>query len=364
MTGHSDGNSGAVGGPARHVPVLLAEALDALAPQPGGRYLDGTFGAGGYTRELLARDPNLTVLALDRDLSAITGGYALVEAAEGRLTLAQENFGQLDEAATRRGFAPLDGVVLDIGVSSMQIDQAERGFSFRQDGPLDMRMDQPGAGDGQSAESRKEEGRSAADIVNTAGEAELADIFYHYGEERRSRAVARSIVEARRRAPLTRTSELAALIATVVRKEPNGINPATRSFQGLRIAVNDELGELLRGLAAAERILKPGGRLAVVTFHSLEDRIVKQFMALRSGRKPAASRHMPETDQAEASFRLVGRCPILPSEVEMRANPRARSAKLRIAERTDAAPQAMADGLAALASLPSASPSHKPARRG
>jgi 16S rRNA (cytosine1402-N4)-methyltransferase len=351
MTGHSDGTSGAVGGPARHIPVLLADALDALAISPGGRYLDGTFGAGGYTRELLARDPSITVLALDRDISAITGGYSLVESAKGRLTLAQENFGNLDEAAQAHGFAPLDGIVLDIGVSSMQIDEAERGFSFRRDGPLDMRMNQSGD---------KAERRSAADIVNTASEAELADIFFHYGEERRSRAVARTIIEARRRAPLTRTGELASLIATVVRKEPNGIDPATRSFQGLRIAVNDELGELLRALEAAERVLRPGGRLSVVTFHSLEDRIVKQFMAARAGRTPSASRHMPASEQAQASFTLVGRCPILPSEAEMRANPRARSAKLRIAERTQALPQGADDALASLARLPQ----HKPARRG
>ena len=351
MTGHSDGNTGAVGGPARHIPVLLADALDALAIAPHGRYLDGTFGAGGYTAELLARDPTITVLALDRDVTAIAGGFALVQEAKGRLTLAQENFGNLDEAATAHGFAPLDGIVLDIGVSSMQIDQAERGFSFRQDGPLDMRMNQSGT---------KPEGRSAADIINSASEAELADIFYYYGEERRSRAVARTILEARKREPITRTSQLASLIATVVRREPNGIDPATRSFQGLRIAVNDELGELLRALSAAEHILKPGGRVAVVTFHSLEDRIVKQFMASRSGRQPTGSRHMPMTSHAEPSFKLVGRCPILPSQAEMRANPRARSAKLRIAERTHAPAQEMAADLASLASLPS----HKPARRG
>jgi 16S rRNA (cytosine1402-N4)-methyltransferase len=339
MTGRGDGSPGAAGGLARHVPVLLTDALDALAVKPQGRYLDGTFGAGGYSSALLARDPTITVLALDRDPTAILGGFALVQEAKGRLTLAEERFGNLDSAAERHGFAPLDGVVLDIGVSSMQLDEAERGFSFRQDGPLDMRMGR--------------EGPSAADLVNEGSEALLADIFFHYGEERRARAVARAIVEARRRGRITRTGELARIVASVVRAEPGGIDPATRSFQALRIAVNDELGELLRGLCAAERALKPGGRLAVVTFHSLEDRIVKQFFAARSGRRPAGSRHLPMQAMPEPTFALVGRCPVAPSEAEMRANPRARSAKLRFAERT-AAPARPADPeLAALAALPS-----------
>jgi 16S rRNA (cytosine1402-N4)-methyltransferase len=356
MTGDSDGTPGAVGGPAPHVPVLLADALDALAVKPGRLYLDGTFGAGGYTRELLSRDPSIRVLALDRDPSAIAGGFALVEEAKGRLVLSQAEFGDLDEEAERQGFLPLDGVVLDIGVSSMQLDQAERGFSFRNDGPLDMRM---GAS-----------GQSAADIVNEGSEALLADIFYHYGEERRARAVARSIVEARRRAPITRTRELADLIGKVVRGEPGGIHPATRSFQGLRIAVNDELGELLRGLIAAERALRPGGRLSVVTFHSLEDRIVKQFFASRTGRAASASRHMPTSGGAAPSFNMVGKTPVLPSQAECRTNPRARSAKLRFAERTDAPAWGEDDALAALASLPDESPArrpraiaHKPGRR-
>ncbi len=342
MTGRSNGMPEAPGGLARHVPVLLAEALDALAVKPGGRYLDGTFGAGGYTRALLERDPTLQVLALDRDPTAILGGFDLVEQAGGRLKLVEAEFGDLADVATARGFAPLDGIVLDIGVSSRQIDDAERGFSFRHDGPLDMRM---AAGPGAA-------GRSAADIVNHSSEAELADIFHFYGEERRARAVARTIVEARRRQSITRTGELAALIATVVRTEPGGINPATRSFQGLRIAVNDELGELLRALVAAETVLAPGGRLSVVTFHSLEDRIVKQFMASRAGRKPAASRHLPLAETQTPSFTLIGRCPILPSPSEIRTNPRARSAKLRIAERTGGAVMTLEDDLAALASLP------------
>jgi 16S rRNA (cytosine1402-N4)-methyltransferase len=338
MTGDSDGISGAVGGPAPHVPVLLADALDALDVKPGGLYLDGTFGAGGYTRALLARDPHIRVLALDRDPTAIAGGYDLVEQSKGRLVLAQAQFGDLDIEAQAQGLAPLDGVVLDIGVSSMQLDQAERGFSFRNDGPLDMRM---GA-----------DGTSAADIVNEASEAQLADIFFHYGEERRARAVARTIVEARRRAPITRTRELAELIGKVVWAEPNAIHPATRSFQGLRIAVNDELGELLRGLIAAERVLKPGGRLSVVTFHSLEDRIVKQFFASRTGRAGSASRHMPLATSEAPSFRMVGKNPVLPSQAEARANPRARSAKLRFAERMDAPGWGEDDALSALATLP------------
>jgi 16S rRNA (cytosine1402-N4)-methyltransferase len=357
MTGRSNGIPEAPGGLTRHVPVLLADALDALAVKPGGRYLDGTFGAGGYTKALLERDPGIEVLALDRDPSAIIGGFDLVEQAGGRLKLVEAEFGDLAEIATAHRFAPLDGIVLDIGVSSMQIDEAERGFSFRQDGPLDMRM---ASGEGAT-------GRSAADIVNFASEAELADIFHYYGEERRARAVARTIIEARRRQPLTRTGELASLIVTVVRTEPGGINPATRCFQGLRIAVNDELGQLLRALVAAESVLAPGGRLSVVTFHSLEDRIVKQFMASRAGRKPAASRHLPLAMVETPSFRLVGRCPVLPSLSETRANPRARSAKLRIAERTDGPAMALENDLMALASLPTQKPrqnAHTPKRRG
>ncbi len=347
MMGDSDGPPGAVGGPAPHVPVLLAEARDALALTPGGTYLDGTFGAGGYTRALLAAAPSIRVLGLDRDPTAIAAGYPLVAEADGRLVLSEARFGDLDTEAARLGFAPLDGpgldgVVLDIGVSSMQLDQPARGFSFRHDGPLDMRMGQAG----------EDAGPSAADLVNQGEEGLLADIFYHYGEERRARAIARSIIEARRRAPLTRTKELADLVGKVVRAEPGGIHPATRAFQALRIAVNDELGELLRGLMAAERVLKPGGRLAVVTFHSLEDRIVKQFFASRTGRAGAASRHLPLAAQASPSFRMVGKTPVLPGEAECRANPRARSAKLRFAERTDAPAQGPDEALAALASLP------------
>lgn len=342
MTDRGDRPGAAIGGPARHVPVLLAEVLEALAPQPGGRYLDGTFGAGGYTKAILDAAPGAILLGLDRDPTAIAGGADLVAAMDGRLTLSQACFGELAEEAERFKMAPLDGVVLDIGVSSMQLDQAERGFSFRFDGPLDMRM--------------SGQGQSAAEIVNEAEEGLLANIFYHYGEERRSRAVARAVVEARRKAPLTTTKQLADLVAGIVRGEPGGAHPATRVFQALRIAVNDELGELVRALHAAETVLKPGGRLVVVTFHSLEDRIVKQFFAERSGRMPAGSRHAPAVAAAQPTFRLIAKGAVAPSEAEMRANPRARSAKLRAAERNEAPARSADAGLVALSTVPDPQP--------
>jgi 16S rRNA (cytosine1402-N4)-methyltransferase len=340
MTGRGDGKAGAAGGPARHVPVLLGEVREALALRPGGVYLDGTFGAGGYARAILDSHADVRLVAVDRDPDAIRAGAAMVETYKGRLDLVAGRFGDLDEIVEERDLlGALDGVVLDIGVSSMQIDEAGRGFSFRFEGPLDMRMEQAG--------------RSAADIVNGAPEAELADIFYHYGEERRARAVARAIIEHRRRSPILTTRELADLVAGLVRAEPNGPHPATRVFQALRIAVNDELGELVRALTAAERALKPGGRLVVVTFHSLEDRIVKQFLAGRTGRVARASRHMPSADGREAaSFTAVTRGPVLPSDTETFANPRARSAKLRAGERTSAPPQKDMTALEALAALP------------
>jgi 16S rRNA (cytosine1402-N4)-methyltransferase len=322
----------------RHAPVLLAEVLEALGPKPGGRYLDGTFGAGGYSRAILEAAPDATLLALDRDPTAVAGGADLVAAMAGRLTISQTRFGDLAEEAARFRMTPLDGVVLDIGVSSMQLDQAERGFSFRFDGPLDMRMGR--------------EGQSAADLVNESEEGLLADIFYHYGEERRSRAVARAVIEARRKAPITTTKQMADLVAGIIRVEPGANHPATRVFQALRIAVNDELGELVRALEGAEAVLKPGGRLVVVTFHSLEDRIVKQFMAQRSGRTSAGSRHAPAVALAEPSFRLVHRGPVVADEAELRGNPRARSAKLRAAERTDGAARPAETDLVALATLP------------
>ncbi|WP_439496546.1 16S rRNA (cytosine(1402)-N(4))-methyltransferase RsmH [Bosea sp. (in: a-proteobacteria)] len=342
MTDRGSRDGGAVGGPARHVPVLMTEALDALALKPGGRYLDGTFGAGGYARALLERAPEASLLALDRDPTAVAGGADLVAAMNGRLTISQARFGELAQEAARFKMVPLDGVVLDIGVSSMQIDEAGRGFSFRFDGPLDMRMGS--------------DGQSAADLVNEAEEGLLANIFYHYGEERRSRAVARAVIEARRKAPLTTTKQLADLVAGIVRAEPGGAHPATRVFQALRIAVNDELGELVQALHAAEAVLAPGGRLAVVTFHSLEDRIVKQFLTTRSGRAPAASRHAPATVAPVATFSLVTKGAVAPSEEEMRANPRARSAKLRAAERTAADARPAEPELVALASVPQPQP--------
>ncbi len=270
--------AGAVTEALRHVPVLLAEVLEALAPRPGGLIIDGTFGAGGYTRALL--DRGAEVIALDRDPSAVRAGAGLAAESDGRLRLVEARFGELDPVARDLGLDAVDGVVLDIGVSSMQLDEAERGFSLRFDAPLDMRMEGKGP--------------SAADILRDADEETIADILFHFGEERASRRIARAIVADRETRPYERTLPLAEMIARVVpAKRGELTHPATRTFQALRIAVNDELGELLRGLVAAERLLKPGGRLAVVTFHSLEDRIVKQFLAGRSGRGHAASRRLP-----------------------------------------------------------------------
>jgi 16S rRNA (cytosine1402-N4)-methyltransferase len=339
MMGRGDGpGAGAAGGPSRHVPVLLDEVVGALDVKRGGTFIDGTFGAGGYTRAILDEHPQNKVIAIDRDPDAIAGGASLAAKFKKRLMLVPGRFGELDEIAHSQGFESVDGVVLDIGVSSMQLDQAERGFSFRNEGPLDMRMEQSGP--------------SAADLVNESSEAELADIFYHYGEERRARAVARAIIEMRRRQPFETTRQLADLVASLIRQEPGGIHPATRVFQGLRIAVNDELGELVRALHAAERILKPGGRLVVVTFHSLEDRIVKQFFAARTGRAATGSRHLPTAAAPEPTFDAITRGPVGPSEQEMARNPRARSAKLRAGARTDTPPQEPLSAIAMLAELP------------
>jgi 16S rRNA (cytosine1402-N4)-methyltransferase len=336
IKGRSAAPPGAAGGPARHIPVLRERAIEALAVRPGGLYLDATFGAGGYTRAILATD-GTRVVALDRDPGAIAAGAALITEFAGRLTLLETRFGDLAEAA--EAFAPFDGIVLDIGVSSMQLDEAERGFSFRLDGPLDMRMEKTG--------------RSAADFVNAADEEHLADILFHYGEERMARKIARAIVADRKSAPFTSTKTLAALVARLVPHKPNDIHPATRTFQALRIVVNDELGELVRALEQAERVLKAEGRLVVVTFHSLEDRIVKQFFAHRSGRGRAASRLLPgEIAPAEPTFVVPIRQPVLPDHAETAANPRARSAKLRFGIRTSAPAQAPDAALRKLASLP------------
>ncbi|QTL05118.1 16S rRNA (cytosine(1402)-N(4))-methyltransferase RsmH [Aquabacter sp. L1I39] len=319
-SGRGVGPTDAAGGPARHLPVMLAEVLAHLAPKEAGSYVDGTFGAGGYTGAILDA-ADCRVLAVDRDPTAIAGGAALVAASGGRLTLVEDRFSQLDVLAEDNGFAPLDGVVLDIGVSSMQLDQAERGFSFRRDGPLDMRMggDVP----------------SAADLVAELEEVELAHLIWSLGEERQSRAIAKAIVKARAEAPITRTGQLAEIISRVVWAKPGEVHPATRTFQALRIAVNGELDELAAALAAAERALKPGGRLVVVTFHSLEDRIVKTFLSHRS-KAPSASRHLPQAEGPAPSFRLLSKGMVEPGPEEVAINPRARSAKLRAAERTEA----------------------------
>jgi 16S rRNA (cytosine1402-N4)-methyltransferase len=312
-----------------HISVLLDEVLTALAPQAGETYVDGTFGAGGYSRAILEA-AECKVLGLDRDVTVIDAAGAMCDAFPRRLTVVEAPFGALDDAVrdTLEGVAP-DGVVLDIGVSSMQLDQPERGFSFQSDGPLDMRMSQSGT----------YAGLSAADIVNTASEERLADIFFHFGDERRARQIARAIVFDRKTKPFTRTLELAGLVQRIL-KTPviDGRHAATRTFQALRIAVNDELGELARGLMAAERVLKPGGRLLVVTFHSLEDGLVKRFFRQRTGREPAGSRHMPQTKIAAPapSFQFLNHRPITPSEDEIARNPRARSARLRWAVRTEA----------------------------
>ncbi len=332
--------------PVRHIPVLLAEVMAGLDLQPGGLYLDGTFGAGGYTRAILAI-AGTRVLALDRDPDAVAAGGALVDAMGGRLRLDRARFSDLGAVAARHGLTGFAGATFDIGVSSMQIDEAARGFSFRFDGPLDMRMESAG--------------RSAADIVNEADEETLADIFYHYGEERMSRKLARAIVADRKAAPFLATRQLADLAGRVIPHKPTDIHPATRAFQALRIAVNDELGQLARGLCAAEQALAPGGRLAVVSFHSLEDRIVKRFLAERSGRGQAGSRLLPgEPSAPEPTFEIVGRQPVVAGDAETSINPRARSARLRVAARTGAPARGEARWLLDLAALPDHSPRRRP----
>ncbi len=309
-----------------HVPVLAAALVSALDPADGKVFVDATFGRGGHTRALLSA-ARCQVLALDRDPDAIAAGRALGEAADGRLHLVCDRFGRLAERVAEAGLGPVDGVAFDLGVSSPQLDRPERGFSFRADGPLDMRM---GA-----------DGPTAADLVNGLPVEALAQIFADYGEERHARRLARVVVERRAERPLTTTADLASLVRRVVPAARDGLDPATRAFQGLRIAVNDELGEIDRGLAAAERVLRPGGRLAVIAFQSLEDRRVKQFLAVRAGRAPGPSRHAPAAPGAapEPSFRLITRRPITPDAAECAANPRARSARLRVAERTEAPPE-------------------------
>jgi 16S rRNA (cytosine1402-N4)-methyltransferase len=313
--------------------------MEALAPRPGAVIVDGTFGAGGYASALL--DRGVDVVALDRDPSAVGAGARLAAESDGRLRLVEARFGALESVARDLGLVSVDGVVLDVGVSSMQLDQAERGFSLRFDAPLDMRMDGMGP--------------SAGDILRDADEETIADILFHFGEERASRRIARAIVADREAAPYQRTLPLAEMIARVAPARRGELtHPATRTFQALRIAVNDELGELLRGLVAAERVLKPGGRLVVVTFHSLEDRIVKQYLAARSGRGHAASRRLPgEPAEPAPTFDVPRGQPIEAGEAETSANPRSRSAKLRYATRLDAAPRDPEDSIVALTRLPS-----------
>jgi len=302
---------------APHVPVLVNEVIAALAIHSGDLCVDGTFGAGGYTRAMLAAGAG-RVIGFDRDPDAIEQGRSLVP--DSRLTLVEERFSQMDRLLAERGIGTVDAIALDIGVSSMQLDRSDRGFSFQADAPLDMRMSQSGM--------------TAAEFLNEADEAEIVRVLRDYGEEPRARAIARAIVAAR---PVERTGQLAAIVRRAAGFRPGQkSDPATRTFQAIRIHLNAELDELQEGLEAAERALKPGGRLAVVTFHSLEDRIVKRFFRERSGGSPAGSRHRPElADPKRPSFERVAK-PVAPTERELAANPRSRSAKLRSAVRTSA----------------------------
>src|SRR5438874_4796815 len=304
----------------RHIPVLGRQAIGMLQPRAGGIYVDATFGAGGYSRAILETG-GTRVIGIDRDRSAVTAGFDLVDRSDGRLTLVEDRFSKLAEICAAQGVDAVDGVVMDVGVSAMQLEEAGRGFSFRLGGPLDMRMGH--------------DGPTAADVIAKASEADLAYIIYIFGEERHSRSLARAIVAARREAPITTTRALADIVARVVRSKPGEIHPATRTFQALRIFVNEELDELYLALSAAERVLKPGGRLVVVSFHSLEDRIVKNFLGERA-KTGGGSRHLPEVAQTPPSFQLLTRRPVVAGEAEVAHNPRARSAKLRAAERTEA----------------------------
>jgi 16S rRNA (cytosine1402-N4)-methyltransferase len=310
----------------RHVPVLGREAVAMLEPRDGGIYLDATFGAGGYSRAILDVE-GTRVVGVDRDRTAIAGGFDLVDRSEGRLTLVEDRFSHLADICAAEGIDAVDGIVMDVGVSSMQLDEADRGFSFRLGGPLDMRMGH--------------DGPTAADLIARASEADLANIIFIFGEERHSRGVARAIVAARKEAPITTTRALADIVSKVVWSKPGEIHPATRTFQALRIFVNEELDELHLALSAAEHVLKPGGRLAVVSFHSLEDRIVKNFLVERA-KAGGGSRHLPEIAQAAPSFQILTKRPVTPGDDEIAANPRARSAKLRAAERTAASAHAAA----------------------
>ncbi|HZF74568.1 MAG TPA: 16S rRNA (cytosine(1402)-N(4))-methyltransferase RsmH [Acetobacteraceae bacterium] len=306
-----------------HIPVMLNEVLSTLQPRAGATYLDATFGGGGYAAAVLDA-ADCTLWAIDRDPDAIARGLKMAERFSDRLHLLQARFGDMLESLSAQGVAELDGVVMDLGVSSFQLDQPERGFSFRAEGPLDMRMGR--------------EGPTAAELVNTLPEPELARIIAEFGEERHPRRVARAIVAARAEAPIETTSRLAEIVRGALPRDPSGIDSATRSFQALRIAVNDELGEVERGIESALALLGPGGRLVVVAFHSLEDRIVKRAMAQASGRAGNASRHDPAAlrESAKPGFALVTPRALRPGEEEVRRNPRARSARLRAIERLSA----------------------------
>ena len=310
-----------------HIPVMLAEALATLAPRDGGIYVDGTFGGGGYAAAILGQ-ADCHLWAIDRDPDAIARGAALAARFPGRLHLLQGGFGDMMALLGEAGVDRLDGVVLDLGLSSFQIDAAERGFSFRQDGPLDMRMSRSGP--------------TAAELVNTLPEADLADTLYQFGEERLSRRIARAIVATRALAPITTTAELARIIRSVVPPDRSGIDPATRSFQALRIRVNDELGQIERALEQAATLLAPEGRLVVVSFHSLEDRLVKRFMTEATGRSASPSRHDPRAmmGRPRPGFRMLTPKALRPTDAETHANPRARSARLRAMQRLAAVPEA------------------------
>ncbi|HEX2216222.1 MAG TPA: 16S rRNA (cytosine(1402)-N(4))-methyltransferase RsmH [Xanthobacteraceae bacterium] len=324
--GRGIGSPGAAGGLAPHIPVLARRVVEFLAPRDGALYVDATFGAGGHSR-LILDAADCRVIGIDRDQSAIALGADLVEAAQGRLVLVEERFSDLQNVLASMNVAAVDGVVIDLGVSSMQLDQPQRGFSFRHDGPLDMRMSGSGP--------------TAADVIAAATERDLAAVVRVLGEERFARQIARAIVSQRERAPIRTTRALADIVGSVVHARPGDIHPATRTFQALRMFVNQELEELAAALAAAERVLSPTGRLVVIAFHSLEDRIVKRFLTARS-RAPAVSRHQPPVGAHAATFRMLTPKAIVADNQEVAANPRARSAKLRAAERTPAPPSPMA----------------------
>jgi 16S rRNA (cytosine1402-N4)-methyltransferase len=305
-----------------HNPVLVVEVVEALSPKADAVYLDATFGRGGYSRAILDAAP-CRVIAIDRDPDAITAGQDMRHEYDGRLTLLEGRFSQIGTLLNEINMPLVDGVVFDFGVSSPQIDDAERGFSFRFDGPLDMRMEKSGT--------------NASDFINTATEKDIADVLWQFGEERASRRIARAIIRARDEAEITTTFQLAKVIRAVMpRPKPGQIDPATRSFQAIRIHINNELDEIRTALPAAMACLKPGGRLAVVAFHSLEDRLVKTFIMNEAGKAPRPSRHVPDMPEHAPRLNMITRKPVTPSEDEMNLNPRSRSSRLRVAERTDA----------------------------